>query len=105
MRLQTVTNTAIVISAPVPLDREANPFSVGLVIEVTGTNTSTVELTLDDVFNPSVTPVWFAHATLTGITSTTSGNLAFNCTALRLNTTAFSSGSAVLKVMQGKPGA
>lgn len=105
MRLQTVTVSSATTSAAIPLDREANPFSVGLVIEVTGTNTSKVQLTIDDVFDPTVTPVWFDHATLTGVTATTSGNVAFNCTAIRLNVTAFTNGTAVLKVMQGKPGA
>lgn len=104
MRLQSVTLSSVTTSAPIPLDRSANPFSVGLVIEVTGTNTSKVQLTLDDIYDPTVTPVWFDHTTLTNISATTSGNIAFNCTAIRLNLTAFTSGTAVLKVLQGKQG-
>lgn len=104
MRLQSVTVSSVAASAAIPLDRSANPFSVGLVIEVTGTNTSQVQMTLDDIFDPTVTPVWFTHATLTAITATTSGNIAFNCTAVRLNVTAFTSGSATLKILQGKQG-
>jgi hypothetical protein len=77
---------------------------VGLVIEVTGVNTSKVQITLDDIYDSTVTPVWFDHATLTAISATTSGNIAFNATAIRLNMTAFTSGSATLKVMQAKQG-
>jgi hypothetical protein len=103
MRLQSVTLNSVTTSAPIPLDRSANPFSVGLAIVVnSGTNTSKVQMTLDDIFDPTVTPVWFDHATLTGIVATTSGNIAFNCTAVRLNMTAFTSGSASLRVLQGK---
>lgn len=104
MRLQSVTLSSVTTSATVPLDRSANPFSVGLVIEVTGTNTSKVQMTLDDVFDPTVTPVWFDHSTLAAVSTTTSGNIAFNCTAVRLNMTAFTSGSATLKILQGKQG-
>jgi len=104
MRLQSVTLSSVTTSAPIPLDRSANPFSVGLVIEVTGTNTSKVQMTLDDVFDPTVTPIWFDHSTLSAVSATTSGNIAFNCTAVRLNVTAFTSGTATLKVLQGKQG-
>lgn len=104
MRLQSVTLSSVTNSVTIPLDRTANPFSVGLVIEVTGTNTSQVQVTVDDIYDPTVTPVWFTHSTLTAVTTTTSGNLAFNATAVRLNMTAFTSGSATLKVLQGKQG-
>lgn len=104
MKLQSVTVSSATTSAAIPLDRSANPFSVGLAIEVSGTNTSKVQLTLDDVFDSTVTPIWFDHTTLTGITATTSGNIAFNCTAVRLNVTAFTNGTSTLKVLQGKQG-
>lgn len=98
--------SSVVAGQTIPLDRYANPFSVSLVIEVlSGTNTSQVQFTVDDVFNPNITPVWLTHATLTAITATTSGNLAFPATAVRLNMTAFTSGSAQLVVIQSKPGA
>jgi hypothetical protein len=104
MRLQSVTVSSQAASAAIPLDREANPFSVGLKVVVTGTNTSAVEVTLDDVFNPAVTPTWTALTGLTALTATANGNIAFNCTAVRLNVTAFTNGSATLQVMQGKQG-
>lgn len=104
MRLQQVVVSSQTTSAPIPLDREANPFSVGLKVVVSGTNTSAVEVTEDDIFNPNVTPTWTALTGLTAVTATTNGNIAFNCTAVRLNVTAFTSGSATLQVMQGKQG-
>lgn len=104
MKLQSVTVAAVAVSAPIVLDREANPFSVGLKLTVTGTNTSSIEVTLDDVFDPTVTPTWLALTSLSALTATTTGNIAFNCTAVRLNVTAFTSGSAKLQVMQGKQG-
>lgn len=102
MRPQSVTLSSVATSIPIPLDREANPFSVGLVIEVTGTNTSKVQITMDNIFDPAVTPVWFDHATLSAVSATTSGNIAFPCTAIRLNMTANTSGSATLVVHQGR---
>lgn len=105
MRLQSVTLSSVTTSAPIPLDREANAFSVGLAIIVTGTNTSKVQLTLDNIFDPTVTPTWIDHATLAAVTTSAAGSLTFNVTAIRLNMTAFTSGSAVLEVLQSKPGA
>lgn len=106
MRLQkSATLSSVTTSPPIPLDRAANPFTVGLVIEVvSGTNTSKVQMTLDDVFDSTVTPVWIDHATLAAITATTGGSLTFPVTAVRLNMTAFTTGSAFLMVMQGKQG-
>ena len=107
MRVQTSPALGSVTTGiTIPLDREANPFTVSLVIEVlSGTNTSKVQFTVDDIFNSSVTPIWLDHATLTNISATTSGNLAFPVTAVRLNMTAWTSGSAQLVVIQAKPGA
>lgn len=95
--------SSVVAGVTIPVDREANPFSVTLVIEVlSGTNTSKVQYTLDNVWDSTVTPLWIDHATLTGITATTAGNIAFPVTAVRLNMTAFASGSAQLVIMQGR---
>lgn len=95
--------SSVVAGVTIPVDREANPFSVTLVIEVlSGTNTSKVQYTLDNVWDSTVTPIWIDHATLTGITATTAGNIAFPVTAVRLNMTAFASGSAQLVIMQGR---
>lgn len=104
MRPQQVTLSSVTTSAPIPLDREANPFSVGLKLVVTGTNTSSIEVTLDNVFDSTITPTWTGLTSLTGLTATTNGNIAFNVTAVRLNMTAFTSGSATLQVLQGKQG-
>lgn len=104
MRLQQVTVAAVATSAPIPLDREANPFSVGLRVVTTGVNTVTVEVTLDDVWDPTVTPTWTALTGMSALTATTTGNIAFNVTAVRLNMTAFTNGNAKLQVMQGKQG-
>lgn len=107
MRLQTSPAlSSVVAGATIPLDREANPFAATLVIEVlSGTNTSKVQYTVDNVWDSTVTPLWLDHATLTGISATTSGTLTFPVTAVRLNMTAFTSGSAQLVILQSKPGA
>lgn len=106
MRLQQVKNSSVTTSTPIPLDRSANPFSVGLrvVVSAGGSSTSSVEVTLDDVFDPTVTPTWTALTGLSGLTATTSGNIAFGVTAVRLNTTVFGSGTVTLQVLQGKQG-
>lgn len=104
MKLQQVTLSSVTTSNPIPLDREANPFSVGLRLVVSGTNTSSIEVTFDNIFTPGITPTWLGLTGLTGLTATTNGNIAFNVTAVRLNMTAFTSGSATLQVIQGKQG-
>jgi hypothetical protein len=102
MRPTTVTRSAAGTSAWIPLDYKQNPFNVGLGLVISGTNTTDVEHTFDDIFDSSVTPTAFKHSTLVGKTANADGNYAFPIRAVRLNVTAYTSGSATLTILQGQ---
>ena len=102
MRPTTVTRSAAGTSAWIPLDYKQNPFNVGLGLVISGTNTTDVEHTFDDIFDSSVTPAAFKHSTLVGKTANADGNYAFPIRAVRLNVTAYTSGSATLTILQGQ---
>ena len=83
------------------LDYYGRP-EVSLQVVVTGTATWTVQQTLDNVLDDTVTPTWFDHPdTANMVTQTVSrqGNYAYIPTAVRLQQTA-GSGSAVLTIVQ-----
>lgn len=87
-------------SATAPLDIHGRP-EVSLQLDITGTATCTVQQTLDNVFDSTVTPVWFDHpdANLVGATADKQGNYAFIPRAVRLRQTA-GNGSARLTIIQ-----
>jgi hypothetical protein len=92
------------------MDQYQTPFDVGLGVTLTAgaTLTYTVQHTFDDVFAAGFTPAgasWFPHATLAAKTASSDGNYVAPVTAIRLNVTAYTSGSATLTVIQaGMPG-
>jgi hypothetical protein len=100
MRPQVVTLSAVATSAPLVMDRKQNPVNIGIGVTVTGTATYTVEHTFDDILS-GVTPVWLPNATLAAATTSQSGNYAFPITAIRLNVTAWTSGTVTMTVLQG----
>ena len=82
-----------------PLDygsRYGCKYAVTVIVD--GTNTSTVQFTNDDIQDASVTPTWHSHDTLVDLTATTTGNIEYNPTAIRLNVTAYTGGSATLQI-------
>ena len=99
---RTVSSQAA--STPVALNNlSPSPFNVSLLLDVTGTLTASVEYTLDNVFAEGYAPasgVWNAVASMGSLTADTAGSLAYPVTAVRLNVTAFTSGSATLTVLQ-----
>lgn len=105
MRALSTVNSAAGAGSPLVLDpRGAGPV-ITVQLVVTGTNTSTVQVTLDNVFDPAYVPAsgnWFSIpvAALVGATASQIANLPGPYTAVRLNTTAFTSGTASLRVMQ-----
>ena len=107
LRYQNVTVNSQTYSPPLPMDIKANPFSVAFVCVVAAGSTLTykVQSTLDDVFDPNYNPAtgnWIDHATVTGQSATASGNYAFPVNAIRLNVTAFTSGSVAITVNQSQ---
>ena len=77
--------------------------SVSVALSAGAVLTYTVEHTFDDPlkegFDPA-TAVWFPNATLAAQTANGDGNYAFPVTAIRLNVTSYTSGTATLTIIQ-----
>lgn len=99
----TVGTVATNTSNWIPLDRAQQNFKASVAVQLsTGASmTYEIEHTFDDVQNPDVVPVAFDHEFMVGKTANDDGNYAFPVTALRLNITAYTGGSAGLRVTQG----
>jgi hypothetical protein len=107
MRPVRVVLRAAGVSAPIPLDVNQSPFSVGLGATISGTATYTVQYTFDDVFASGFDPsaaAWISHTGLTDKTTSADNSLTYPVTAVRLNVASVS-GSVTLNVIQaGMPG-
>jgi hypothetical protein len=106
MKPQSVTVGSATTSAAIPVNfRSEQSFGIGIgcVINGGGTLTYKVQHTFDDVFDSTVTPVWFDHSTITGKTTNADGNYAFPVRAVRLNVTAYTSGSVTMTLLQIGP--
>lgn len=101
MRPAVVKKSGTGTSNWIPLDFKQSPFSVGLGCVVNGTITYDIEHTFDDVYDPTVTPVAFKHATLVAQTTNKDGNYAFPVRAIRINNTA-GTGDTTLTILQGQ---
>ena len=89
----------------IPMDNYQAPFNVGMGVAVSSgaSLTYTVQHTFDDVQSPDFDPAtatWFPHATLAAKTASADGNYAYPITGIRLNVTAYTSGSVTLTVIQ-----
>lgn len=110
MRPVRVTVSSQAASAPIPLDVNQDPFnvSIGVALSAGATLTYSVQHTFDDVFAKNFDPstaVWFTNSGLSAKTTSLDGNYTLPVTAIRLNVSAFTSGSATMTVIQaGMPG-
>lgn len=87
----------------IPIEPRASGFDVGLGVTVTGTISVTVQLTMDDIFDPTVTPVYIADTTFATKTATFFSALGVLVTAVRFITNSYSSGAtATFHVIQNK---
>jgi hypothetical protein len=105
MRPIRVTVGSQTASSVIPLDQYISPFNLGLgaSLSVGADLTYTVQHTFDDVWSASFSPStanWFSHATMVNKTTSFDGNYAYPVTAIRLNVTAYTSGSVTLTVVQ-----
>lgn len=105
MRPIRVTVGSVAASNTVPLEQYISPFNLGLGVSLSvGADlTYTVQHTFDDVFARNFNPAtanWFSHATMVNKTTSFDGNYAYPITAIRLNVTAYVSGSATLTIVQ-----
>lgn len=90
MRPASITTAGAGLSVWLPLDPYAQDTHVGLYAQLlTGTPTYTVEVTPDDIFDPTVTAVGYPTdiAVLTAATATQSGALLKPARAARVNQT------------------
>lgn len=109
MRPTVVTVSAVATSAPIPVNWRGTSgnFSLSLGVDLNpGVLTYTVEHTFDapgDFTSASdygTNATWRATTGLAGLTASNEGNIAFPVRAVRLNVTAYTSGSAELTVIQ-----
>jgi len=72
-----------------------------LQVVVTGTANYTVQQTLDDIFDPAITPTWFDHpdTNLVAATASKQGNYAYIPAAVRITLNS-GSGSVTLTAIQ-----
>jgi hypothetical protein len=103
-RVSKVSVGSATASSPVVIDHLADNFAVGFGVTIGGgTMTYDVQHTFDDIFDPAVTPVWFTHDTVAAkVNVNEDGNYAFPVRAIRLNVTAWTSGTGTLTVIQSR---
>ena len=100
----TASLGSVAITAPYQVDYMQADFNLGLSINVvSGTNTSKIQFSLDDPhavyatdYNTDAT--W--HDSGSGVTADTVSSLTTPCRAVRLNMTAWTSGTANLTIVQ-----
>ena len=110
MRPTSVSVSSQTESTVIPLDTYQDPFNVGIGVKLSvgASLTYTVQHTFDDVWSSSfnaATATWYPHASLATKNASADGNYAFPVTAIRLNVTAHTGGTATMTVIQaGMPG-
>lgn len=111
MRPITTTISSVAASEPIRVNWRGGRggFSLSLAVALNpGVLTYTVEHTFDDPedFASSAdygtNALWFATGGLTSASATDEGNISFPVQAVRLNVTAYTSGSAELTIAQGE---
>lgn len=90
----------VIYSSYAPIDIHGRP-EFSLQLDITGTATCTVQQTLDDVYDSSITPTWFDHpdTNMVGATGDVQGNYAYVPGTIRLKQSA-GNGSAKLTIIQ-----
>jgi hypothetical protein len=102
IRLTVGSQTA---SQVIPLDQYISPFnvSIGVALSAGANLTYKIQHTFDNVFASTFDPAtatWYDHASLVSKTASADGNYAFPVSAIRLNVTVYTSGTATLNVLQ-----
>lgn len=100
MRQIVLSQTGAGTSATAPLDIHGRP-DVSLQVKVTGTVNYTVQQTLDNVFDSTITPTWFDHpdSNLVAATANKQGNYAFVPSGVRVVVNS-GTGTAQLTIVQ-----
>lgn len=100
MRQIVLTQTGVGSSTAAPLDIHGRP-DISLQVVVTGTVNYTVQQTLDNPFDTSITPTWFNHPDPNMVAQTVNrqGNYAYVPAAVRIAVSS-GSGTARLTIVQ-----
>ncbi len=104
MRPVVVSKTGAGSSSTVPMDHYQSPFNVGFGVVVSGTVNYTIQHTFDDIFNASVTPVWFSHPTVAALAVNADGNYAFPVRAIKILVNSGSGTATLTAIQAGMPG-
>jgi hypothetical protein len=103
MRIKTLTTTdasgGATFSSVLPVNWRQAPFNIGVQVDITGTASVTVQITMSDILGGE-TPVWLPHATLAALTADTQGAITSPVTGIRI-TQASGAGSSSTKIIQG----
>lgn len=104
MRPVRLTLSSVGVSNPIPIDLYLLTFiSVAVTLSAGSSLTYSVQHTYDDVFAPGFNPAtatWFNNVDLANEIANGETNYVVPVTAIRLNVTAFTSGSATITVIQ-----
>lgn len=104
MRPIVVSKTGTGSSATIPMDHYQTPFNVGIGVVVSGTVNYTIQHTFDNVQDSAVTPTWFSHPTLAGLTANADGNYAFPVTGIKILVNSGTGTATATIVQAGMPG-
>lgn len=104
----TRTISSVAASTAIPVNTIQNPFVGTVLVEAASGSdlTFSVQFTLDDIQDANVTPTWTdftnlsAIAVAAGVPQFTQESIVSPVTAIRLNVTAYTDGSATLKYVQ-----
>ena len=105
MKQQIATQTGVGSSNLLVTDTYISPFNVGFGVVVTGTGTYTVQHTFDNVFDSTITPVWFSHPTIAAKSDNQDGNYAFPVSAIKVLVTAGAGTAKMTMIQAGLVGA
>ena len=105
MRRQEVVLSSATASAPIPVDYRAQVFNIGIGCSLTAgaTLTYSIQHTFDDVYAPGYNPAtgtWFDHTTLTARTTNSTSSYDAPVVAVRVNVTAYTSGTLTVVFLQ-----
>lgn len=107
MRPTSITVSSQTASAAIPVDYTQANFNLGISVVSTGINTWSVQMTMDNIFDSTVTPTWIAVPSSSGLEAGIGGtnevgSITCPCRAIRLNVSAYTSGSVTMTVVQGR---
>lgn len=101
----TIGYTGVSVTPTIPLDWCQKPFSVGLLLDITGTINCTAQHTFENPLSPGAQPstfTWMPHSTIVSKAADTDSNYAYPCMATRMLVNSVSTGGSFkYQIIQG----